>query len=133
MHSFRSSRHLFQLRMAAVALMGLAGAAMVAFGSGLYAFLVVDLEFMKITIFCVCLVVALALLYRVMAGSASCPLCRNQPLISKGCQKHRKAQRLFGSYRYRVAGSVLLTGSFRCPYCGESSACRVKPRDKNHE
>lgn len=122
--------------MAAVALMGLAGVALVAIGSGFYAFLVYDREFMKITIFCVCLVVALALLYRVMAGSASCPLCRNQPLISKGCQKHRKARRLFGSYRYRVAGAVLLTGSFRCPYCGESTACRVRSRksyDENQE
>jgi hypothetical protein len=83
---------------------------------------------MKGTIFCVCLVVALALLYRLMAGSASCPLCRNQPLVAKGCQKHRKAHQLLGSYRLEVASSVLLHNSFRCPYCGESSRCLVRER-----
>lgn len=131
MHSFRSSRHLIQLRLAAFCLIALTVVAIGALATGAYALIHVDPEFLKICFSCVCVVVALALLYRIMAGSASCPLCRNQPLISKHCQKHRKAKQLFGSYRYRVAAAVLFSGRFRCPYCGESTACRLSQRHQN--
>jgi hypothetical protein len=128
MHAFHSHRPLWHLRLSSLALWGMLVGFLLAMGMGLIAVLHADVLAMKKTIFCVCLVVALALLYRLMAGSASCPLCHNQPLVAKGCQKHRKARQLLGSYRLEVASSVLLHNSFRCPYCGESSRCRVRER-----
>jgi hypothetical protein len=128
MHAFHSHRPLWHLRLSSIALWGMLLVLLLAMGMGLLAVLHASVLAMKGTIFCVCLVVALALLYRLMAGSASCPLCRNQPLVAKGCQKHRKAHQLLGSYRLEVASSVLLHNSFRCPYCGESSRCLVRER-----
>lgn len=128
MHAFHSHRPLWHLRLSSIALWGMLLVFLLAMGMGLLAVLHASVLAMKGTIFCVCLVVALALLYRLMAGSASCPLCRNQPLVAKGCQKHRKAHQLLGSYRLEVASSVLLHNSFRCPYCGESSRCLVRER-----
>lgn len=128
MHAFHSHRPLWHLRLSSIALWGMLLVFLLAMGMGLLAVLHASVLAMKGTIFCVCLVVALALLYRLMAGSASCPLCRNQPLVAKGCQKHRKAHQLLGSYRLKVASSVLLHNSFRCPYCGESSRCLVRER-----
>lgn len=128
MHAFHSHRPLWHLRLSSIALWGMLLVFLLAMGMGLLAVLHASVLAMKGTIFCVCLVVALALLYRLMAGSASCPLCRNQPLVAKGCQKQRKAHQLLGSYRLEVASSVLLHNSFRCPYCGESSRCLVRER-----
>ena len=57
-----------------------------------------------------------------LATLARCPLCLTLPIAHRICSKHRKAKRLLGSYRLRVACSVIFTRSFRCPYCGESTA-----------
>jgi hypothetical protein len=56
------------------------------------------------------------------AARARCPLCIGNPLSHRGCSKNARAQKLFGSYRLTVAASVILTGKFRCPYCGEHTA-----------
>jgi predicted RNA-binding Zn-ribbon protein involved in translation (DUF1610 family) len=126
MHQFRSSRHIFRLRLSSISLIGIVLTMTVTFVIGITALIHADSEMMKITIFCVCIIVTLALLHRLMAGSASCPLCHNQPMISKRCQKHRNAHQLLGSYRLRVAKDILCHNQFRCPYCGESSQCKVK-------
>ena len=133
MHAFHSHRSLLQLRLSSLALWGMLVFFLLSMGMGLVAVVQADFLAMKRTFFCECLVVILALLHRLMAGSASCPLCRNQPLVAKGCQKHRKAHRLLGSYRLEVASSVLLHNSFRCPYCGESSRCCVRDRRAVYE
>jgi predicted RNA-binding Zn-ribbon protein involved in translation (DUF1610 family) len=72
--------------------------------------------------------VFLLLIYRLVSSSARCPLCTVPVLLSKRCQRNRKAQRLFGSYRFKVAKDIALRGSFRCPYCGEETLCQVKDR-----
>jgi hypothetical protein len=64
----------------------------------------------------------------ITASRARCPLCTIPPLLRKGCQKNRQSKRVFGSYRMRVAMTVLLRGSFQCPYCGESTKLRVRDR-----
>lgn len=64
----------------------------------------------------------------VLAARTRCPLCLTPVLADKDCSKNRNAKTLFGSYRLRVALSILLKGSFRCPYCNEPSAMKV--RDK---
>jgi len=59
-----------------------------------------------------------------------CPLCRMHPIVSSGCQKSTKVKALFGSHRTRVALSTLLFHRFRCPYCGEPTRCKVRPRSE---
>ena len=60
------------------------------------------------------------------ASAAKCPLCMMPVLSRKGCSRHRQAKSLFGSQRLRVALSILLKGSFRCPYCNEPTVLRLK-------
>ena len=68
------------------------------------------------------------------AARLRCPLCLGVPLAHNSCIKHRHARRLFGSYRMRVAASIMLEDSFRCPYCGEFTAIAVRnrPRRRSH-
>ena len=61
------------------------------------------------------------------ASAAKCPLCMMPVLSRRGCSRHRHAKSLLGSQRLRVALSILLKGSFRCPYCNEPTVLRLKP------
>ena len=70
--------------------------------------------------------VLLALLQWISASGARCSLCMMPVLSRKGCSKHRHAKPLLGSHRLRVALSILLKGSFRCPYCNEPTILRLK-------
>jgi hypothetical protein len=63
----------------------------------------------------------------IFAAGAKCPLCMMPVLSRKGCSRHRNAKALLGSQRLRVACSILLKGSFRCPYCNEPTLLRLKP------
>lgn len=66
------------------------------------------------------------LLQWAMSTTALCPLCLAQPIGSGTCSKHRSAGRFLGSHRLKVAGSVIFSGYFRCPYCGEFTAVRTR-------
>jgi hypothetical protein len=73
-------------------------------------------------IFCMLLVVT-----QWMAGSGTaCPLCRTAVLAPKDCSKHRKAKRVLGSHRLRVAIEILFRNRFRCPYCNESTTMELR-------
>lgn len=60
------------------------------------------------------------------ASQVRCPICLVTPLAPHLCSKNRRAAKLLGSYRLRVAASVLHEGTFQCPYCGEMT--RVETR-----
>ena len=64
----------------------------------------------------------------VMVARLRCPLCIGLPLAISGSVKSRRASRLLGSYRLRVAHAILMKGSFRCPYCGEFTSVEVRRR-----
>jgi hypothetical protein len=64
----------------------------------------------------------------ILAARARCPLCQTPVLASKDCAKHRRARSFLGSYRLRVALSILFKGTFHCPYCSEKSAMTVRRR-----
>ncbi len=64
----------------------------------------------------------------IFAARTNCPLCITPVLMPKGCAKHRDARRFLGSHRLHVALSILFTGSFRCPYCGETCVLQVRKR-----
>ncbi len=51
-------------------------------------------------------------------------------MLPKACAKHRFARKFLGIYRLRVAATVLLRNRYRCPYCGESTHCSVRPNPK---
>jgi len=72
--------------------------------------------------FCMLLVI----LQWVAAGCVACPLCHTPVLAPKSCMKHRRAQRLLGSHRLRVASSVMFRNRFRCPYCNEFTTMELR-------
>lgn len=61
--------------------------------------------------------------FRLTTSSTRCPLCMAQIYRSRSCQRNQRARKVFGSYRLRVAGSIILTNAFICPYCGEPTKC----------
>lgn len=65
------------------------------------------------------------------AMKTKCPLCMTPVLAAKNCSKNKKARRLFGSYRLRVATSILFRNCFRCPYCSEPTQLTVRPRNSS--
>ena len=75
-----------------------------------------------------CLVLPVAIAQWLVAGRARCPLCVGHPLAHSGCIPYRGTRRLFGSYRLRIALSILMKNRFRCPYCGESTLVAVRIR-----
>ena len=72
------------------------------------------------------LVIFLTILGRIMAQRTKCPLCMVPVLGASSCAKHRKAQKLLGSYRLRVAMTSLFLCYFACPYCQEMTAMEVR-------
>jgi hypothetical protein len=64
----------------------------------------------------------------IVSARARCPLCMTPPLHPKRCQKNHRAGRLFGSYRLKVATSVIFLNHFQCPYCGEESKVTARSR-----
>lgn len=128
MHRVRSNRQIFCLRLSAICFILMNATIIASISVVAFALWHADREIMEWALYLVIGVVATSLVYRISAGSASCPLCRSQPMLSKHCQRNRKAHRLFGSYRAIVSLCILFTNTFRCPYCGEPSRCQVKPR-----
>lgn len=64
----------------------------------------------------------------VLSARLRCPLCMVPPMQNRGCSKHRTATRMLGSYRLKVAHSIMFKDSFRCPYCGEPTSMEVRQR-----
>lgn len=62
----------------------------------------------------------------IVSARLRCPLCTVQPLIDRRCSKHKSARKLLGSYRLKVALSILHKSCFICPYCGEPTAMQVR-------
>ena len=63
------------------------------------------------------------IIHLVCALRVRCPLCHGKLLASQRCVRHRKAETSLASYRLRVVKTVLFSGQFRCPYCGERGLC----------
>ncbi len=79
--------------------------------------------------------VPLAIWQWMLSLQARCPLCLVPPVAHRDCTKHSSARPLFGSYRLRVANSVIFKNHFRCPYCGEFTTMETRadrPRSARH-
>ncbi|MBM3863107.1 MAG: hypothetical protein FJ385_04005 [Verrucomicrobia bacterium] len=63
---------------------------------------------------------------RLQAMHCKCPLCMTPVMGKPRCAKHKRAKRFLGSYRLRVALSILTLGHFLCPYCNEYTRLELK-------
>lgn len=74
-----------------------------------------------------------SLIQWIIGSRCRCPLCLGLPLVRSAAAKHRQALTLLGSYRLRVALSIVLRGQFRCPYCGEPTQVAVRAHSRSRE
>jgi hypothetical protein len=72
--------------------------------------------------------VAVFIFHWITASRVRCPLCLVPSMARKNCSKNRNAKRLLGSYRLKVASSIILRNNFRCPYCNEPTVLEVRQR-----
>ena len=68
-----------------------------------------------------------------LSASTRCPLCLTPILSTTNCAKHRKAKKLLGSYRLRLAVDIVFNESFTCPYCHEPTAMLVRDKHESAE
>lgn len=97
-----------------------------ALGLLLYSYAVNHPGLIRISLILIGVTVAVRILVWFLASSARCPLCMTPVMANLRCATHKRAKRLFGSYRNRVAYGILFKGWFTCPYCHEQTAMQVR-------
>lgn len=117
-----------RFRLAAFLLVGNFILAFIAAGFLIRSVMVFDQRLTLIGLGYLALVLAMVVAQWIVASGAGCPLCRTSVLAPKLCTKHRRARSLLGSYRLRVATSILFANHFRCPYCDEPTGMEVRGR-----
>lgn len=75
-------------------------------------------------------IIVLLIFNLLLTSRLRCPLCMVPPLQNRGCSKHRDVKRIFGSHRLKVAISILTSGYFTCPYCGEKTVMEVREKNR---
>ena len=128
MHHPRAISDVRRLRIASLLLLGNRFLILASAGILLLSIVASDQQLMIYgsSLVAVCLVLMIA--QWIAASHAGCPLCRTPVLAPMGCAKHRKAKRLLGCYRLRVAFAIMFTERFRCPYCNEPTSMDVRER-----
>ena len=126
MHKMPSTYAIRRIRIAALLLLAKCLLTPVAAGVLIHSLVIHDPELSLIGLGMLLLTGLVVLLQWLIAIRANCPLCLTPVLANKGCTKHRNAKALLGSHRLRVAVSLLCTGRFRCPYCGEPTLLEVR-------
>jgi hypothetical protein len=102
------------------------------FGIFIYSLLAKDKQLASLTLWMILSSLLLGILQWVLSSRPHCPLCLTPPIAHRACSKHRNAKQLFGSYRLRVACSIILRKCFCCPYCGETTAVEAPPAAARH-
>lgn len=128
MHRLPSRSSIRRFRVAALLLLAKCLMAPAAAAVLVYAMITHDNRLILMSLGGMLLTVLVAILQWMMAARTHCPLCMTPVLASKRCMKHRNARPFFGSYRLRVSLGVILVNSFRCPYCNEPTALKVRDR-----
>lgn len=129
MHRFQSKSTILRFRLTALLLVLKCVLVPLVGGLLLYGLIEGDRKFLIIALSLGFATFLLAMLQWIIAARTRCPLCMTPVLASKGCAKHRHARKFLGSFRLRVALSVLFRDSFLCPYCHERSAMMVRTRN----
>jgi len=128
MHHPRSICDVRRLRLASLLLLGNRMLILTAGSLLLVSFFANDQHLMVFGSILVATSFVLIIVQWIVALHAGCPLCRTPVLAPMGCAKHRKAKWLLGSYKLRVALSIMFKERFRCPYCNELSAMEVRQK-----
>lgn len=128
MHKFQSKTAVYRMRLAALLFILKLLIIPTAIASLVYSIWIYDRKLILISIGLVNAVAIIMVLQWFIARRANCPLCMAPVLVNKHCVKHRDSKPLLGSYYLRVALSVIFKNQFRCPYCSETSALRVRIR-----
>ena len=128
MHRFQNNSTLVRLRLAAL-LLGLKYL-FIPLSIGLlgFAFYNDNQELIMIAVGVSAMTILMMILQWILAARPRCPLCLTPVLASKTCSKHRRARRLLGSHRLRVALAILFRGQFLCAYCNEPTAMEVRSK-----
>jgi len=126
MHHPRSISDVRRLRLASLLLLGNRLLILTAGSLLLVSLFANDQHLMVFGSILVAVSLALIVAQGIVAAHAGCPLCRTPVLAPMGCVKHRKARRLLGSYKLRVALAILFRERFRCPYCNEPTALELR-------
>lgn len=128
MHQFRSSSTIFRFRIASALLLLGYPLVLAALGLLIYSFLHNDRELAILVPLLFGVAVVMLALHWAIARRTHCPLCMTPVLAKNHCSKHRRARKLLGSNRLRVAVAVWTRGKFTCPYCNERSELKVRER-----
>lgn len=128
MHRLHSKRAVFRFRVAALLLSAKCLLVPASIGGLTYSIIVSDHNLTILSLGIAVLAGVVILLQWMIAQRTNCPLCIAPILAGRECAKHRHARKLFGSHRLRIAASILFLNSFRCPYCNEPTALKVRER-----
>ncbi len=128
MHHPSSVTDVRRLRIASYLLLGNRLLILTASGLLLVSLFANDLHMMIIGSVLLVITFVLIVAQWIAASHAGCPLCRTPVLAPMACMKHRKAKRLLGSYKLRVALAIMFKERFRCPYCNEHTAMEVREK-----
>jgi hypothetical protein len=123
MHRPRHRHHVFVLKLSSLLFLGALLAALATMALSLWILARGDRSLFPWFLTGIFLTASLLLTFRIRAHAARCPLCHAQPLLARFCVRHRKARKLAGSHRLRVAWDILRRNRFLCPYCGEPTKC----------
>ena len=126
MHHPRSTSEILRFRFAAFMLLGNYLIAFLIIGLLAQSTLTYNFDLILIGLAFVILFFVLLVIQWIVASRTGCPLCRTPVLAPKSCIKHRRARSFLGSHRFRVALAVLFKNQFRCPYCNESTALKLR-------
>jgi hypothetical protein len=126
MHHPRSIATVIRLRLSAFLLLAISLLAIVAAALLTHSIVVHDTSLITVGASIAGSCMLLLIIQWAVASSVGCPLCRTAVLAPKSCMKHRRARTLLGSHRLRVAMSILLKNRFRCPYCNEYTALKIR-------
>ncbi len=126
MHHPHSTTAILRLRLAALLLVGNCMLALTTAGLLVESVVTNNRRMMTSVPWLLVFVLILVVVQWIAASRASCPLCRTPVLSPKKCAKHRSARVFLGSHRLRVAAAILFRNQFRCPYCNESTAMKVR-------
>lgn len=130
MHRLPSSRSIFIFRIAALLLWLIIILPLTGIGVLIYGAVHKQGDIVMLGASLIILTGVVLVLQMMVATHTRCPLCITPVLANKNCAKNKKSKRFLGSYRLRVATSILFRSHFRCPYCSEPTAMVVRDRNR---
>jgi DNA-directed RNA polymerase subunit RPC12/RpoP len=121
MHRLPSSKAVTRLTLASWGLFLMWLLIPAALGFTTFGLFLMDTQLLGVALYLIGATLILGMIQWMISANIRCPLCLARLMLRQRCSKHRKAKDLLGSYRLRVATTVIFNRNFSCPYCGEST------------